>query len=501
GTVDFDPGAGTTSLVSTGSTDVYVSKLNSAGDLVWAKKVGGSSGDQGNCITTDGSANVYIGGEFTGSATQDFDPGAGSVSLPYGGSGLEGFLLKLNSAGEYQWAKSLYGTSSTGADAIKGMHVDASNYVAATGYFTNGTVDFNPGAETSNLTAGAASNAFVLKWNQAVLQNQTITFSALAAKTFGDAPFSLTATASSGLAVSYNSSNTAVATVSGSTVTIVGAGTTTITASQSGNSGFNPAPDVQQTLTVNKANQTITFGALAAKTFGNANFALTATASSGLSVNYSSSNTAVATVSGNTVTIVGAGTTTITASQSGNANYNAAANVQQILTVNKANQTITFGALATKTYGDPDFTLSATANSGLPVTFGSSNAQIAFLNGSIVTIISGGSCTITASQAGNSNYNAASSVQQTLTVNKASQTITFNTLPSKIISDAPFSLTATSSSGLGVGYTSSNVNVATVSGSTATIVGAGTTTITAFVAATNEYNAASVDQVLTVTDP
>ena len=129
------------------------------------------------------------------------------------------------------------------------------------------------------------------------------------------------------------SSNAAVATVSGSTVTIVGAGTTTITASQAGNSNYNAAPNVNQTLTVSKTNQTITFGALTSKKVGDPAFNLTATASSGLTVTYTSSNTAVATVSGITVTIVGQGTTSITASQAGNANYNAASNVSQDLEV------------------------------------------------------------------------------------------------------------------------------------------------------------------------
>lgn len=162
---------------------------------------------------------------------------------------------------------------------------------------------------------------------------QTITFGAVAAKIFGNAPFALGATASSGLTVSYASSNTAVATVSGSNVTIVGAGSTTITASQAGNTTYSAATSVPQTLTVNPAAQTITFGALAAKTLGDAAFSLVGTASSGLAVNYSSSNTAVATISGSNVTLVGAGTTTITASQAGNTNYAAATSIPQTLTV------------------------------------------------------------------------------------------------------------------------------------------------------------------------
>jgi gliding motility-associated-like protein len=88
---------------------------------------------------------------------------------------------------------------------------------------------------------------------------------------------------------------------------------------------------------VGKANQTIIFGALASKTVSDAPFNLTATASSGLTITYASTNTAVATVSGSTVTIVGAGTTTITASQAGNTNYNAAPDVSQNLVIEATN--------------------------------------------------------------------------------------------------------------------------------------------------------------------
>ncbi len=381
------------------------------------------------------------------------------------------------------------------------------------------TVTINPDAVPTSSTdyyllveAGAfedaAGNDFAgilgaTVWNfttaAAAPQNQTITFNALSAKTFGDAAFALTATASSGLPVSYASSNTAVATVSGGIVTIVGTGSSIITASQTGNGSFNAAPDVQQTLTVNKANQSITFGALAAKTFGDANFSLGATASSALGVSYTSSNPAVATVTGNSVTIVGAGSTIITASQAGNTNYNSAADVQQTLTVNKTSQTIAFGALAAKTFGDANFSLGATASSALSVSYTSSNPAVATVSGNSVTIVGAGSTIITASQAGNTNYNSAADVQQTLTVNKASQTITFSALAAKTFGDANFSLGATASSALGVSYASSNPAVATVSGNSVTIVGAGSTIITASQAGNTNYNAATnVQQTLTV---
>ncbi|MEY2539192.1 MAG: hypothetical protein QOG67_2932 [Verrucomicrobiota bacterium] len=84
------------------------------------------------------------------------------------------------------------------------------------------------------------------------------------------------------------------------------------------------------------------------------------------------------------------------------------------LTINQANQTIAFGALSNKTYGDPDFTVSATASSGLTVSFAA--AGQCTVNGTTVHLTAAGSCTITASQAGDSNYTAATPVDQSFTI-------------------------------------------------------------------------------------
>ena len=101
-------------------------------------------------------------------------------------------------------------------------------------------------------TAGTNTKTLVYTRTKA---NQTITFlpDPIPAKTVGDAPFNLSSTASSGLAVTYASSNTNVATVAGNSVTIVAAGSTSITASQPGNSNYNAAANTSRTLTVNPA--------------------------------------------------------------------------------------------------------------------------------------------------------------------------------------------------------------------------------------------------------
>jgi hypothetical protein len=321
--------------------------------------------------------------------------------------------------------------------------------------------------------------------------SQTITFGALSAKTYGDAPFTLAATASSGLPVTYSSSNTSVATISGSTVTIVGGGPTMITANQLGDATYSAAPPVSQNLTVNKADQTISnLASSLTKTFGDPDFAPGATASSSLPVSYASSNTSVATIVGGNIHIVGAGPATVTASQGGDSNYNAAPNVTQTLTVNKANQTITFVALPVKTFGNADFAPGATASSGLPVSYTSSNTSVATIVSNQVHIVGAGSTDIIASQAGNANYTAAPNVTQTLTVNPANQNITFGVVPAKTFGNADFALGATARSGLPVSYTSSNTFVATIMSNQVHIVGAGSTTITASQAGNANYNAA-----------
>src|SRR5439155_12379883 len=125
------------------------------------------------------------------------------------------------------------------------------------------------------------------------------------------------------------------------------------------------ATDVPQTFAIAKANQTITFGALSGKTFGDPDFSVSATATSGLAVTFTAGATDQCTVTGSSVHLTGAGSCTITAHQAGNTNYNAAADVPQTFAIAKSAQTITFGALSGKTFGDADFSVSATASSSL----------------------------------------------------------------------------------------------------------------------------------------
>src|SRR5262249_45004693 len=114
-------------------------------------------------------------------------------------------------------------------------------------------------------------------------------------------------------------------------VTIAGAGSCTIIASQPGDANYLAATDVAQTFSIAKANQMIAFNQLPDKTTSDPPFSVNATASSGLAVGFGASGNCTA--AANTVTITGAGSCTITASQSGNSNFNPAPNVAQTFNI------------------------------------------------------------------------------------------------------------------------------------------------------------------------
>ena len=162
--------------------------------------------------------------------------------------------------------------------------------------------------------------------------SQNLQFDSISPKMYGDPPFQPTASATSGLTVTFTSSNPFIAAVSGNTITAKNPGTIIITASQTGSNDYYPAPEVSHVLTISKATQTITFDPIPPKTVGDTTFAINAMASSNLPVNFTSSDTTVAKINGNMVTIVGIGISTITVAQAGNDFYNAAS-IQQVLTV------------------------------------------------------------------------------------------------------------------------------------------------------------------------
>ncbi len=202
------------------------------------------------------------------------------------------------------------------------------------------------------------------------------------------------------------------------------------------------------------------------------------------------------------MTFNGTGTCTIAANQGGNSSYNPAPTATQSFNIamGVVSQTINFSTVANQTFGAAPFGLSASASSGLPVTFGSNTPGVCTVSGSTVTLVTGGTCTVYATQAGNGSYYAATA-QQTFSVATASQSISFTNPGTTTVGAAPFGLSASASSGLAVSFTSSTTSVCTVSGSALTPVAGGTCTIAASQGGNTSFSAASTSQSFQVNAP
>jgi len=156
GTVDFDPGIEPYNLTSAGDYDIFISKIDASGNFVWAKRIGSTSADVAFSIAVDMSGNVFTTGYFNG--TVDFDPGVDTYNLTSLGGG-NMFISKLDSLGNFQWAKRMGGTSLVNGRSIA---VDASGHVYVTGVFM-GTANFDPGLGTFNLSSAGSADIFIVK--------------------------------------------------------------------------------------------------------------------------------------------------------------------------------------------------------------------------------------------------------------------------------------------------------------------------------------------------
>jgi hypothetical protein len=247
--------------------------------------------------------------------------------------------------------------------------------------------------------------------------SQTINLGPLPTPTYGGAPFSVSATATSGLPVTI-AYVSGPATGSGSgPYTATGAGTVNFTATQAGNAKYAAAAPVNFSVNIAPASQNITLGALPTPTYGGASFSLSATATSGLPVTISYVS-GPATGSGNgPYTATGGGVVNFTATQTGNANYAAATPVNFSVTVAPAVPVLAFAAVPAHTYGDAPFTVSASSPSSGTVTYSLVSGAASITSGGVVTLTGAGSLTLAAQQAATTNYTSATT-QTSLSIAK-----------------------------------------------------------------------------------
>lgn len=387
-----------------------------------------------------------------------------------------------------------------GNDAIASVTFTYSGANAPNAPTASGSYSITPSAAV--FSSGSASN-YTFSYTPGTYDidtaSQTISFAALADKDYGDSAFSVSATSSSNLSVSFTSTTTSVCTVSGSTVTIVAAGTCTIRASQAGNGNYSAAPNVDQTFTINQASLVITASS-ATVDYGDPVPTITPSYSGFVygqsAVNLSTAPTCATTY----VTSSNAGSTPTTSCSGAAADNYSISYVPGSVTINQVSVSITAASFSL-TYGDAVPTVTASYSG--------------FVNGQDSTALSTlPTCSTTytpTSNAGTTPSTSCSGAAATnytftytngsVTIAKATPTFGWSNV-SKTYGDSAYAITAPTASVAGsFGYGSSAPGVISISGSTATVAGAGSATITATFTptdATNYVSGGTVTQTVTV---
>lgn len=350
--------------VSSGETSYqidWVKTVKNIDDLVALNPTAGLVSDNFSNSTDNWSVNttgasltsendnlrVTLAKQTNGSGRGDIKRNAGAVLYPVNYP-IVAIKLKKPKTGNVTFDTSL-GSFGNGSNKWTGKVGDDIYYydMSKTGFGSAGTLLTKPTTlslfqfKVADITSGETN--YQVDWVKTVksvndLQAliapayQTISFQALDTMKVGAEDFS-PAVSSSGLNVTYSSSNENTATVIDGKIRIVGAGTSEITATQRGNAEYFIADAVKRTLIVVKNSQTISFSPLADKKVGDEDFEPQASATSLLPVTYSSSDSSVAIILNGKIHLIGGGSTTITASQSGDYKFLAASPVSQALNV------------------------------------------------------------------------------------------------------------------------------------------------------------------------
>ncbi len=157
-TTDFDPGIAQFNMTSSGFSDIFIANLDSNGNFIWAKQIGSTNSDSGLSIKIDSDNNIYTTGQYKG--VVDFDPGTGVFNLSGSLSRWNTYISKLDGLGNFIWAKSI--SNETGDASSDMIALDTNNHIYTTGSFF-GTIDFDPGTATFNLSSIDGNGIFISK--------------------------------------------------------------------------------------------------------------------------------------------------------------------------------------------------------------------------------------------------------------------------------------------------------------------------------------------------
>ncbi|UGB41962.1 hypothetical protein LQ940_00130 [Nocardioides sp. cx-173] len=303
---------------------------------------------------------------------------------------------------------------------------------------------------------------------------QTLDFPAPADRVATDGPFALAASTSSGVPVRFTSATPGVCAVDGDVVSLLTHGTCTVRA-EAGDQVWAPV-SAERSFEVTAAPQTLDFPVLADRVATDDPFTLAASTSSGVPVRFTSATPGVCAVDGDVVSLLTHGTCTVRA-EAGDHVW-APVSAERSFEVTAAAQTLDFPAPADRVATDDPFTLAASSASGAPVTFSSLTPQVCTLAGGLVTLHRSGTCTVRSSAAGNDVW-APVSAERSFEVTAAPQTLDFPAPADRVATDDPFTLAASTSSGVPVTFTSTSPAVCTLTGDRVSLHGAGTCAVRA----------------------
>ncbi len=391
-------------------------------------------------VSLDGAGNLYVF-DSNNDVIREVTAGTSGLSFPAASVGPQGMQVvqvantsdtPLHVTG-LTFPDGFVQQPSGGSNDCTGADTIAPGQACAIGiaYFPAASGSVSGGLYIADDSTNAVSGANVVSLSgvaPAGTQSNTISFAALSDVSYGSAPITLSATASSGNAVTLAA--TGPATLSGNVLTITGTGTVTVTAYQFGDSTYAPATPVAHSFNVKPVMLTVTANSFSCE----AGQITTCLAANPLSYAISGF------VSGDTQAVV-SGTATLTTSVVASspagaypitfatenlaaANYSFNYMPGTLTVAGDEAQTITFAPLPNVTYGTSPISLSATASSGLPVSYTVSGP--ATVAGNVVTVTGAGVVAVTAQQAGNTTFVAAPAVTQSFVVNKATLTVTAN---------------------------------------------------------------------------
>jgi hypothetical protein len=492
-TTSFTVAAGTSPLSFTPiATQVYgnvpftVSATSASSGSVTYSVVSGPATISGSTVTLTGTGTVVLNASQAANGNYAAAAATASFIVAAGTSPLNFTPIASQVYGNVPFTVNATSASSGAVtySVVSGPATISGNTVTLTG---TGTVVLSASqAASGNYAAATTTTSFSV-----VAQVPTLSFAAIASQTYGNVPFTVSATSASSGAVTY-SVVSGPATISGNTVTLTGIGTVVLSASQAANGNY-AATTATTSFTVVAQVPTLSFAAIAAQTYGNVPFAVSATSASSGAVTYSVVS-GPATISGNTVTLTGTGTVVLSASQAANGNYAAATTTTSFSVVAQV-PTLSFAAIASQTYGNVPFTVSATSASSGAVTYSVVSGP-ATISGNTLTLTGTGTVVLSASQAANGNY-AATTATTSFTVVAQVPTLSFAAIAAQTYGNAAFTVSATSASSGAVTYSVAS-GPATILGNTVTLTGAGTVVLNASQAANGNYAATTATTSFTV---